>query len=56
MLVNVGVPEAFAEILADSDLGLSRGELLVEGDDLRKLIERPTTTLTEAVRAAVAAA
>lgn len=56
MLVSVGVPEAFAGILADSDLGIARGDLLVEGDDLRRLIGRPTTSLAEAVRAAVAAA
>jgi NAD(P)H dehydrogenase (quinone) len=56
MLVGVGVPELFAEILADSDLGLARGELLAEGDDLHTLIGRPTTTLAEAVRSAVAAA
>ncbi|WP_427136419.1 SDR family oxidoreductase [Pseudarthrobacter sp. S9] len=55
MLVGVGVPEAFAEILADSDLGLARGDLLVAGEDLRTLIGRPTTTLTEAVRSAVSA-
>lgn len=53
LLVSVGVPEAFAEILADSDQGISRGELLVEGNDLSTLIGRPTTTLAEAVRAAV---
>ena len=49
LLASVGVPEAFAEILADSDLGIARG-------DLRRLIGRPTTSLGQAVRAAAAAA
>ena len=54
MLAGFGVPEAFAEILADSDLGIARGDLLVSSGDLRKLIGRPTTSLTEAVRSAAA--
>ncbi|MDQ0117018.1 NAD(P)H dehydrogenase (quinone) [Pseudarthrobacter defluvii] len=56
LLASVGVPEAFAEILADSDLGIARGDLLVSTGDLRRLIGRPTTSLGRAVRAAAAAA
>jgi NAD(P)H dehydrogenase (quinone) len=56
MLAGFGVPEAFAEILADSDLGIARGDLLVSSGDLRKLIGRPATSLAEAVRSAAAAA
>jgi NAD(P)H dehydrogenase (quinone) len=56
MLAGFGVPEAFAEILADSDLGIARGDLLVSTGDLRRLIGRPATSLSEAVRAAAAAA
>jgi NAD(P)H dehydrogenase (quinone) len=56
LLTGVGVPGAFAEILADSDLGIARGDLLVSTGDLRRLIGRPTTSLAEAVRAAAAAA
>lgn len=56
MLASVGVPAPFAEILADSDLGLARGELLVEGNDLSTLLGRPTTTLRDAVRSALPAA
>lgn len=52
MLTGFGVPEAFAEILADSDLGIARGDLLVSTGDLRKLIGRPATSLAEAVRSA----
>ncbi|MDP9888568.1 SDR family oxidoreductase [Pseudarthrobacter enclensis] len=56
VLTGVGVPEAFAEILADSDLGIARGDLLVSTGDLRRLIGRPTTSLGQAVRAAAASA
>jgi NAD(P)H dehydrogenase (quinone) len=56
MLAGLGVPEAFADILADSDLGIARGDLLVSTGDLRTLIGRPTTSLGEAVRAAAATA
>jgi NAD(P)H dehydrogenase (quinone) len=56
MLAGFGVPEAFAEILADSDLGIARGDLLVTTGDLRRLIGRPATSLGEALRAAAATA
>lgn len=52
ILVGAGLPEGYAAILADSDLGIARGELLVTSGDLRKLIGRETTTMTDAVRAA----
>lgn len=55
LLVGAGVPEPFAQILADSDRGISRGELLVEGNGLATLLGRPTTSLGEAVRAAAGA-
>ncbi|MEV7605806.1 SDR family oxidoreductase [Paenarthrobacter sp. NPDC089322] len=54
VLVGAGVPQPFAEILADTDLGVARGDLLVTGGDLRKLIGRPATSLAEAVRTAAA--
>jgi NAD(P)H dehydrogenase (quinone) len=53
ILVGAGVPGPVAEILADSDLGLSRGELYVDSGDLRRLIGRPTTPLRDAVAAAL---
>lgn len=53
VLGGAGVPAGFAAILADSDRGLSQGELYVEGDDLAKLIGRRPTTLAEALRAAL---
>lgn len=52
-LAGAGVPEPFARVLADSDLGLKRGELYTDSDDLRRLIGRPTTTLAGAVAAAL---
>lgn len=52
-LASAGVPEPFAAVLADSDLGIARGELLTDSGDLARLIGRPTTTLLEAVRNAL---
>ncbi|MFJ4918345.1 SDR family oxidoreductase [Streptomyces sp. NPDC088725] len=54
LLIGAGLPAPFAEVLADADLGLGRGELLVESGDLSRLTGRPTTTLTEALTAALA--
>jgi NAD(P)H dehydrogenase (quinone) len=55
VLASVGVPEAFAGILADSDRGLARGDLFVDSGDLQRLIGRPSTTLRDAVAAALRA-
>ncbi|MGO4146273.1 SDR family oxidoreductase [Paenarthrobacter sp. YAF11_1] len=55
LLTGAGVPEGFAQILADTDLGIGRGDLLVTTGDLRKLIGRPATALSEAVRSAASA-
>lgn len=52
-LVGVGLPQPYAEILADSDLGLARGDLRTDSGDLSRLIGRPTTTPAEAIRAAL---
>ena len=53
LLTGAGLPAAVAEMLADADLGLSRGELDHETGDLGRLIGRPSTPLSDAVRAAV---
>lgn len=53
-LVSVGVPEGFADLLADSDAGAARGGLEDHGKQLSALIGRPTTTLFDAVKAALA--
>lgn len=52
-LVGAGLPEQYAELLADSDLGLGRGELYVEPTDLEDLLGRPATSLADALRAAI---
>lgn len=50
VLVDAGLPEPVAAVYADGDRGIADGELFVEGDDLRKLIGRPPTSLADAVR------
>jgi NAD(P)H dehydrogenase (quinone) len=52
-LGSVGLPEPMPAVLADADLGLSRGELYDESGTLSTLIGRPTTTLVDAIRAAL---
>ncbi|GAA5123841.1 SDR family oxidoreductase [Alloalcanivorax gelatiniphagus] len=54
VLVGAGLPEAYAGVLADSDLGRARGELRTDSGDLSRLTGRPTTTVAEAIRAALA--
>ena len=53
-LVGVGVPEGFADLLADSDAGAAKGALEDNGKQLSALIGRPTTRLLDAVKAALA--
>ncbi|PHV32374.1 NAD(P)-dependent oxidoreductase [Janthinobacterium sp. BJB312] len=53
-LVGVGVPEGFADLLADSDAGTAKGGLEDHGKQLSALIGRPTTSLLDAVKAALA--
>jgi NAD(P)H dehydrogenase (quinone) len=52
-LQKVGVPKGFADILADSDAGLARGELFDGSHTLSKLIGRPTAPFGEAIAAAL---
>jgi NAD(P)H dehydrogenase (quinone) len=53
LLVSAGLPEPAAATIADADGGLARGDLYVGGGQLRQLIGRPTTTLHDAVAAAL---
>ena len=53
-LIKVGVPQGFAELLADSDAGTAQGGLEEHGKQLSALIKRPTTSLADAVKAALA--
>jgi len=53
VLVQAGLPEPYAAVLADSDVAIGRGDLTTDRTDLRDLIGRPTTTLADAVAAAL---
>lgn len=48
-LKSVGLPDGLADMLADSDVGASKGGLFDNSKTLSKLIGRPTTTLAESV-------
>jgi NAD(P)H dehydrogenase (quinone) len=48
-LLAAGLPEGYAQALADSDLGIAEGHLEVRSGDLARLIGRPATTLADAV-------
>jgi len=54
-LEKFGVPGPFAALLADSDVGIARGDLDDASGDLRRLIGRPTTPLPDVFAAAVGA-
>lgn len=49
-LKGVGLPDVFANLLADSDIGASKGGLFDDSHTLSKLISRPTTPLAESVK------
>lgn len=52
-LLGAGLPEPLAELLANSDTGVSKGALFDDGKQLSKLIGRPTTAMAETVKAAL---
>lgn len=49
-LKSVGLPEGLADMLADSDVGASKGGLFDDSHTLSKLIGRPTTSLADSVK------
>lgn len=51
LLLSFGLPEGFANILAQSDTGAAQGGLYDAGAQLSKLIRRPTTTLQSILKA-----
>lgn len=53
-LESVGLPEPVARIMADADLALARGDLQVDSGDLSRLLGCPTTSLSDAIREALA--
>ena len=52
-LMDAGLPEPVAGLLADSDRAAAKGALYVEGDDLPRLLGRPVTPLAKVIRAAL---
>jgi len=48
-LLEAGMPEKFAMILADTDAGVAKGALFDDGDDLVRLIGRPATSFRTTV-------
>ena len=52
-LVAAGLPESHAAAFADSDRGVAAGDLFDDSRTLSTLIGRPTTTLSDAVKAAL---
>ncbi len=50
-LLDAGLPEPLAELLANSDTGVSKGALYDEGKQLSQLISRPTTPLETVISA-----
>ncbi|MFD7657480.1 SDR family oxidoreductase [Actinosynnema sp. NPDC059797] len=52
-LAAAGLPAELADVLADADRGMNRGEMHTDSGDLRRLIGRPPTTLAEALAAAL---
>jgi NAD(P)H dehydrogenase (quinone) len=52
-LTGFGLPEAYARVLADADVAITRGDLDDKTGTLHRLIGRPTMTLAAAVAAAV---
>lgn len=52
-LKGFGLPDFFADAIAGWDTGASKGDLYDDGDQLSKLIGRPTTSLADAVAQAL---
>lgn len=52
-LKEIGLPESLADAIASWDTGASQNALFYDGRELSELIGRPTTSLSEAVAAAL---
>lgn len=53
-LVSIGLPEGFAQVLADSDEKASHGALFSDDKTLSTLIGRPTTSLATVIKSVLA--
>jgi NAD(P)H dehydrogenase (quinone) len=56
VLVSIGVPEGFAEVIAGWDVAIAAGDLFDESRTLSRLIGRATTPIAATVRAVIGAA
>ena len=50
-LKQAGLPDAIATMLADSDIGASKGGLFDDSHQLSRLIDRPTTSIDDSLKA-----
>jgi len=48
-LIQFGLPEGLAEFLSQTDVEIEKGQLYSDSKDLSQLIERPTTSLEQAI-------
>lgn len=55
ILKSFGLPEAFAKAIASWDTGASKGDLFDDSRQLSQILGRPTTSLPEVVKKALAA-
>jgi len=53
-LISVGLPEGIAHFLAGTHVSTEKGDLFDDGHQLSKLIGHSTTSLADAVKAALA--
>jgi NAD(P)H dehydrogenase (quinone) len=51
MLTSAGVPEQYAQILADAEASMAKGELAGTSGQLSRLIGRPTTPIADTIAA-----
>ncbi|QJE94736.1 SDR family oxidoreductase [Luteolibacter luteus] len=54
LLLKVGMPQVYAELIADSDRGAAAGDLFDDSRTLSTLIDRPTTPIAETIKMALA--
>jgi NAD(P)H dehydrogenase (quinone) len=52
-LLGAGLPEGLATLLAESDVGASKGGLFDDSCQLSQLVGRPTTPLATLIKAAL---
>ena len=55
MLVQVGLPEPVARVLADASAAIGRGELYTDSGDLQRLLGRPSTPVKHTFEQALGA-